>query len=61
MDFVHDELATGQTIRVLMVVDTFSRFSPAVDARFSCRGEDVLLSLEPVCAVVGYPTTIRVD
>ena len=28
MDFVHEQLATGQKIRVLSVVDTFSRFSP---------------------------------
>lgn len=35
MDLVHDQLATGRKIRVLTVVDTFSRFSPAVDARFS--------------------------
>jgi putative transposase len=35
MDFVHDQLATGQKIRVLTVVDTFSRFSPALDPRFS--------------------------
>jgi len=33
MDFVHDQLATGRKIRILTVVDTFSRFSPAVDAR----------------------------
>jgi HTH-like domain len=31
MDFVHDQLATGQKIRILTVVDTFSRFSPVVD------------------------------
>jgi hypothetical protein len=42
MDFVHDQLATGRKIRVLTVVDTFSRFSPAVDPRFSYRGEDVV-------------------
>ncbi|MBB3465189.1 transposase InsO family protein [Rhizobium sp. BK377] len=35
MDFVHDQLATGRKTRVLTVVDTFSRFSPAVDARFN--------------------------
>jgi putative transposase len=35
MDFVHDQLATGRKIRVLTVVDTFSRFSPVVDPRFS--------------------------
>lgn len=38
MDFVHDQLATGRKIRVLTVVDTFSRFSPVVDARFSYKG-----------------------
>ena len=43
------------------VVDTYSRFSPAVDARFSYRGEDVVLTLERVCAAVGYPATIQVD
>ena len=31
MDFVHDQLATGRKIRVLTVVDMFSRFSPIVD------------------------------
>jgi putative transposase len=32
MDFLHDQLATGRKIRVLTIVDTFSRFSPALDA-----------------------------
>lgn len=61
MDFVHDQLATGRKIRVLTVVDTFSRFSPAVDPRFSYRAEDVVATLERVCAKLGYPRTIRVD
>lgn len=61
MDFVHDQLATGRKIRVLTVVDAYSRFSPAVDARFSYKGEDVVQTLERVCRQVGYPTTIRVD
>jgi putative transposase len=30
MDFVHDQIATGRKLRVLTIVDTFSRFSPAV-------------------------------
>jgi putative transposase len=33
MDFVHDQLATGPKLRILTVVDTFSRFSPPW-----CRG-----------------------
>ncbi|WP_180982461.1 transposase [Methylocella silvestris] len=61
MDFVHDQLATGRKFRVFTIVDTFSRFSPAVDPRFSYRGEDVVLTLEQICRSVGYPKTIRVD
>ena len=61
MDFLHDQLATGQKIRVLTVVDTFSRFSPALDARMSYRGEDVVRTLDRVCGEIGYPKTIRVD
>jgi putative transposase len=61
MDFVHDQLATGKKIRVLTVVDTFSRFSPVIDPKFSYRAEDVVATLERVCATTGYPKTIRVD
>jgi putative transposase len=61
MDFLHDQLATGRKIRVLTVVDTFSRFSPVLDARFCYRGEDVVRTLEEVCVAIGYPKTIRVD
>ena len=58
---LHDQLATDRKIRVLTVVDTFSRYAPAIDPRLSYRGEDVVQVLEKVCARVGYPTTIRVD
>lgn len=61
MDFVHDQLATGRRLRVLTIVDTFSRYVPALDPRFSYRGEDVVATLQQVCSEVGYPTTIRVD
>ena len=71
MDFVHNpaanprkgfgELATGKKLRVLTVVDAFSRFSPIVDPRFSYRTEDVVATLEQVCAAVGYPRAIRAD
>ncbi len=45
MDLVHDQLATGRKIRVLTIVDTFTRFSPAVDPWFSYRREDEILTL----------------
>jgi len=43
------------------VMDTFSRFSPATDPRFSYRGMDVVQTLERVCRTLGYPKSIRVD
>lgn len=61
MDFVHDQLATGRKVRILTVVDIFSRFSPVLDPRFSYRAEDVVATLDRICDIVGYPKTIRVD
>jgi len=61
MDFVHDQLAMGKKLRILTIVDTHSRFGPATDPRFAYRGEDVVQTLERVCARTGYPKTIRVD
>lgn len=61
MDFVHDQLATGKKLRILTIVDTHSRYSPATDPRFSYHGEDVVQTLERVCRQIGYPKTIRVD
>ena len=61
MDFVHDQLATGRKLRMLTVVDTYSRYCPVIDPRFSYRGEDVVNTLERVCSETGYPRVIRVD
>jgi putative transposase len=61
MDFVHDQLATGRKLRVLTIVDIFSRFSPAVEPRFNFRGADVVEILEGVGRQVGFPAMIRVD
>lgn len=61
MDFVHDQLVTGSKLRILTIIDTFSRYSPATDPRFSYKGEDVVQTLERVCRKLGYPKSIRVD
>ena len=61
MDFVHDQLATGTKIRILTVVDTFSRYVPVLDPRFSYRAEHLVMTLDEACLRVGYPKTIRVD
>jgi putative transposase len=58
---VHDQLALGTKLRILTIVDTHSRVYPAADPRFTYRGEDVVRTLEQVCAQFGHPKTIRVD
>jgi putative transposase len=46
---------------VLTIIDTFSRFSPAIEPRFNFRGADVVAVLERVGREVGLPAVIRVD
>ena len=46
---------------MLTVVDTFSRYVPVLDAKFSYLGEEVVATLDRVCRQTGYPKTIRVD
>ena len=61
MDFVHDQLATGGKIRILTLLDTYSRYAHAIDARVQYRAENVVATLEEVYGIVGYPKVIRVD
>ena len=61
MDFVHDQTAMGTKIRILTIVDTFTRFSPAIEPRFRFRGSDVVETLERVGKCYGLPKVIRVD
>jgi putative transposase len=48
MDFVHDQLFDGRKIRVLTIVDTFTRLSSAIDVRQQFRDADVVDTLERV-------------
>jgi putative transposase len=61
MDFLHDQLYDGRKIRVLAIVDTFTRYSPALDVRQAYRGADVVETLERACKEIGYPKMIRCD
>jgi len=38
MDFVHDQLFDGRKIRILTIIDTFTRLSPAIEVRQNFRG-----------------------
>lgn len=61
MDFLHDQLFDGRKIRILAVVDTFTRYAPALDARAVYKSVDVVETLERACKEIGYPKMIRVD
>lgn len=55
MDFIHDQLYDGCRIRILTVIDTFTRYVPVIEVRERFTGADVAAVLESVCKEVGYP------
>jgi transposase InsO family protein len=61
MDFVHDTLADGRTLRVLAIVDVFSRECVGLVARPRFSGHDVATLLNEAGADGGLPATIQVD
>ena len=61
MDFMHDVLAEGTKIRLLTIVDIFSRESVALEVDFGFKAPQVVDVLRRVCAVRGTPQRIRCD
>jgi putative transposase len=61
LDFVHDVMASGRTIRVLNVVDAYTRESLAMEVDTSFAGLRVTRALDAIIATRGKPQAIRVD
>jgi putative transposase len=61
MDFVADTLLDGRRFRALTVVDNWSRHSPLIEADFTLTGTKVVVALERVVRLHGYPKMITVD
>ncbi len=61
MDFVHDHTADGRRFRVLTIVDTFTRSSPAILVESSISGERVARALDELAATRRLPERIVVD
>ena len=61
MDFLSDQLFDGRKVRVLAIVDNFTRVSPAIEVRFTYKGIDVVSTLERIAAEYGRPRCIRLD
>ena len=61
MDFMSDELFDGRRIRLLTIVDLFTRESLAIEVGQRYRGRDVADALTRLAATRSLPKTIRVD
>jgi putative transposase len=61
MDFMADQTFDGKKLRVLTIVDNFSRVSPAIGVRRQYTGYDVVRTLEWATKRYGTPQAIRVD
>jgi putative transposase len=61
LDFVHDAVASGRSIRVLNVIDAFTRESLAMEVDTSFAGLRVTRALDEIIAERGLPRAIRCD
>jgi putative transposase len=61
LDFVHDVLAAGRTIRVLNVIDAYTRESLAMEVDTSFAGLRVTRVLDQIIEQRGLPGAIRCD
>lgn len=61
MDFMHDQLSDGRSIRLLNVIDDFNREALGMEVDFSLPSERVIRILEQVIAWRGRPGVIRCD
>lgn len=60
-DFVNERLENGRKVRMLVVIDKFTRECLALDIAKHFRGEDVVEVLRYLFAVRGWPKYIRSD
>lgn len=61
MDFLHDELLNGRRMRVLTIIDMFTRECLALEARRRFTGTDVAVILSGLIERRGTPETIQCD
>lgn len=61
LDFVHDNLVSGRAIRILTIIDEWSRECPAMEVDTSLSGHRVVRALEKLKLERGIPEEIGVD
>ena len=61
MNFMHDQLRDGPTVRLLNVIDDFSREALGIEINFTLPAERVVRALEQRIEWRGWPQEIRCD
>lgn len=61
MDFMHDQLEDGRSIRLFNVIDDFNREALGIEVDFSIPSERVIRYLEQIISWRGQPQAIRCD
>jgi putative transposase len=60
-DFISDQTEDGRSLKLLTVLDEFTRESPAIEVGRSIKAKDVISVLEYLFMVRGVPKYIRSD
>lgn len=61
MDFMHDQLVSGKSFRMLNVIDDFNREALGMEIDFSLPSERVIRALSQIIGWRGKPAVIRCD
>ena len=61
VDFMHDQLSDGRSIRLFYVIDDFNREALGIEVDFSLPSERVIRALDQIIAWRGKPSIIRAD
>ncbi|OPY85631.1 MAG: IS2 transposase TnpB [Smithella sp. PtaU1.Bin162] len=61
MDFIHDSCVNSAKVKVLTIVDDFTRSCPGLLTQSSIPGRRVTSFLDQCAVIHGYPQSIRVD
>ena len=60
-DFVHDQLVDGRALKLLCVIDEYTRECLAIEVGASLRSQDVILTLSRLMRLYGKPAFVRSD
>jgi transposase InsO family protein len=61
MDFVQDWTADGRPLRMLVVLDEYTRECLAIEVARNFRGEEIVAVLDELTAIRGAPSHLRAD